>query len=107
MGWKTSQKRKVHQRQINHYVRMMNQNLKNDPLWQGRFEVRQVGPTSFFHYDDHSGAALIVTLQIIDKVTGDYVNATKSVNEWCWYNGTDIWWFVNNTIIKWREEYNF
>ena len=102
-----SHNRKKHQRRINRYVRMMNENLRNDPLWKGRFVVSQVGPTYFKQYEDGSGAELYVTLQIFDKNTGDYTQKTKSGNEWCRRNGTDLWWFVNDTIIKWREEYDF
>lgn len=107
MSWMHSHNRRKHQRRINRYVRMMNKNLKNDSLWQGRFVVSQVGPTYFEQYEDGSGAELYVTLQVFDKNTGDYAQKTKSGNEWCWYNGTNLWWFVNNTIIKWREEYDF
>ena len=105
--WKTSKKRKIHQRYINKYVRLMNKNLRNDPLWKGRFVVSQIESPSFFVYPDKSGADYYVTLQILDCETGDTVSKTKTVNVWCWHNGTDIWWFVNNTIIKWREEYDF
>lgn len=107
MGWMYSHNRKKHQRRINRYVRMINENLRNDPLWKGRFVVSQVGPTYFKQYEDGSGAEFYATLQIFDKETGDYVQKTKNGNEWCWYNGTDLWWFVNDAIIKWREEYDF
>ena len=107
MGWMYSHNRKKHQRRINRYVRMINENLSNDPLWKGRFVVSQVGPTYFRQYEDGSGAEFYATLQIFDKETGDYTQKTKNGNEWCWRDGIDLWWFVNDAIIKWREEYDF
>lgn len=86
---------------------MMNTNLRNDPIWQGRFTVTQVESPTFFVYPDKSGADLYVTLQITDKETGDYINQNYTVNEWCGFGGSKLWWFVNNAIIKWREEYDF
>ena len=41
MSWKTSQNRKIHQRAINKSMRELNKNIENDPLWKGRYCVRQ------------------------------------------------------------------
>lgn len=100
--WKTSLKRKVHQRYINKYVRLMNKNLRNDPLWQGRFVVNQIGSPSFFVYPDKSGAEYYITLQVLDRETGKTISKTKTSNDWCSWNGSDLWWFVNDAIIDWR-----
>lgn len=35
--------RKKRQRHFVHYLRQINDNVKNDDLWRGRFEMRQVG----------------------------------------------------------------
>ena len=109
MNWMYSHNRKKHQRRMNRCVRAVNENIENDSLWQGRFVIRQVGSPQFVEYEDHSGADLYyIQLKITDKITGavqysDY----KSGNEWCFFDGSKIWWFANDAIIKWREEYNF
>ena len=109
MNWMTSFNRKKHQRRINSCVRRINENIKNDDLWQGRFVIRQVGSPQFVIYEDRSGADLYrVQFKITDKVTGAVAYSNyKSGNEWCFFDGSDIWHFANDTIIKWREEYNF
>ena len=100
MGWMISHNRKKHQRRINRYVRMMNENLRNDPLWKGRYIVYQSGSPFFYQYEDGSGAELCdFTLICEDKLTGKQVAKTKDGNEWCFHNGMDIWRFVNDAII--------
>lgn len=64
--WRTSLKRKKHQQVINRIVRVMNKGLKEDNIWHGRFEVRQIH-SDFHIYEDQSGAFMIVYLEIIDK----------------------------------------
>ena len=44
----------------------MNKNLREDPAWLGRFEIRQIA-YDFYVFEDKSGAELIVYLEIIDK----------------------------------------
>lgn len=108
MYWRiTSKNRKIHQHHINQYVRAINRNLAKDKKWQGRFSVRQVNSPTFFVYPDQSGASLYVTLEVIDHKTGNAVYKSKDVNEWCAGDGAALWWFVNDTIMAWREEYNF
>ena len=66
--WRTSLKRKKHQQSVNKVIRMMNKNLRNDPAWFGRFEIRQIH-SEFYVFEDKSGAYLIVFLEIVDKKT--------------------------------------
>ena len=66
--WRRSLKRKKHQQSVNKVIRAMNKNLREDPAWLGRFEVRQIAH-DFYVFEDKSGAYLTVFLEIIDKKT--------------------------------------
>ena len=107
-NWITSKNRKHHQRMINKKVRLLNKNIKNDYLWQGRFYVRQVDTPKWLEYQDKSGADLIVTLCFCDKKTNNTYTHILSVNEWCFCGGLQLWHRMNDFIVRevsvWSED---
>ena len=106
-GWLTSKNRKRHQRAMNDIMRQMNRNVENDPLWKGRFYVRQIA-SQWSEYEDKSGAELWVVLRFYDKKTGITKEVAETVNHWRYFNGSHMWWAMNNFIIEdvkvWDEE---
>lgn len=108
-GWLSSFDRKRHQRRMNQMVRAVNKNIYNDDLWRGRFVVRQVGTPYFYTYEDKSGAELQgIHLVVTDLLTGQTHDGWDDVNGWCHWNGSRLWWFVNDAITQhfdvWRED---
>lgn len=103
--WLTSKNAKVHQRRINRYMRDLNNNIKNDNLWQGRFYVHQIGRQRY-NYEDGSGMELWVTLEFIDRKTGRTKQVLDTVNSWT-FSG-DLWIEMNNFIVNdvnvWSED---
>lgn len=102
----TMKMRKKYQRKLNRFVHNLNENVRNDNLWLGRFEMRQKD-VWFEEFSDHSGGILHVILRICDKVTGYYKDYSVSyINE-----RISAWriWSVMNTFITedcnvWRTE---
>lgn len=103
--WLTSKNAKVHQRRINRYMRDLNNNIKNDNLWQGRFYVHQIGRQRY-NYEDGSGMELWVTLEFVDRKTGRTKQVLDTVNSWT-FSG-DLWIEMNNFIVSdvnvWSED---
>ena len=106
-GWLTSKDRKRHQRAMNDIMRQINRNVENDPLWKGRFYVRQIA-SQWSEYEDKSGAELWVVLRFYDKKTGITKEVAETVNHWRYFNGSHMWWAMNNFIVEdvrvWDEE---
>lgn len=107
MQWLSSQNRKRHQRAMNKLVREMNKSIENDSLWLGRFYVRQ-SEAQWVTYEDGSGAELWVTLCFIDRKTGYNYEVVDTVNYWRHFNGSHLFWKMNEFIIDrvkvWQEE---
>lgn len=103
--WLTSKNAKVHQRRINRYMRDLNNNIKNDNLWQGRFYVHQIGRQRY-NYEDGSGMELWVTLEFVDRKTGRTKQILDTVNSWT-FSG-DLRIEMNNFIVSdvnvWSED---
>ena len=97
-----SMKRKNHQRWMNQYCHFINDNIKKDDLWLGRFCVDQLS-TNMEWFQDKSGGLMYVFLRMRDKKTG-----TTNVR---WYSALDLewkfWWDFNDFIINdckvWEE----
>ena len=106
-GWLTSKNRKRHQRAMNTMMRQLNRNIEQDELWQGRFYVRQVA-SQWHPYEDKSGGELWIVLRFIDKKTGIAKDVANTVNHWRYFNGSYLWWAMNDFIVKdvnvWHEE---
>ncbi|MDV3428503.1 MAG: hypothetical protein LIR50_16035 [Bacillota bacterium] len=62
-------KRKKLQRQVNKKVRELNLNIKNDPLWKGRYFAHQIN-TAFWNFEDGSGVEMSFVLKYTDRKTG-------------------------------------
>ena len=102
----TSKKRKKHQRALNHLLKVMNNNIKNDPLWKGRYCVRQVA-AQWYEYEDKSGAELQVRLRFYDKKTNNTYDVANTVNHWYSFNSYHLFMEMNQFIIGsgvWQEE---
>lgn len=102
MGWLSSKNKRKHQRRMNHYVRGVNKAIKNDPLWKGRFYIRQTGNPIFIEYEDGSGGGLYVRFRLYDKITGRtaITRYASSVNQWCFLNGYRLFEIMNKFIIE-------
>lgn len=100
MGWITSSNRKVHQRALNKVVRKLNDCLLADDLWRGRFLVRQGAYQLWYEYEDHSGWELYVTLELHDRLTGKVKTIADTVNHWCMWGGSHLFWAMNEFIAE-------
>lgn len=96
-NWLTSNKAKVHQRRMNKFTRSLNQNIKNDDLWRGRFYVHQLNRERQV-YEDHSGMEVWVTLEFVDKKTHKTKVVCNTVNYWTSFPAR-LWWEMNNFIV--------
>ena len=114
--------RKKRQRRFVHYLRQINDNVKNDDLWRGRFEMRQVDAEWITHgfrgitsdgreFFDPYGT-LIAKVKIKDKLTGKTEEYVVNTNITDRLEGYDLWEFMNDFInsipeaIQQSKEYN-
>ena len=114
--------RKKRQRRFVHYLRQINDNVKNDDLWRGRFEMRQVDAEWITHgfrgitsdgreFFDPYGI-LIAKVKIKDKLTGKTEEYVVNTNITDRLEGYDLWEFMNDFInsipeaIQQSKEYN-
>lgn len=106
--WLSSLKPKKYKRLISRTLRCMNKSIEQDPLWKGRFIVRLIGTPQKRVYEDRSGMEYFVTMRFIDKQTGIYRDHPAEVNSACMWNGSKIFWAMNNFIIQdckvWEED---
>jgi hypothetical protein len=63
--------RKKYQRKFTQLLREANNAIKNDDLWLGRVEVRQIS-ARWQKFEDNSGGILYAVLRCIDKKTRQY-----------------------------------
>lgn len=84
---------------MNQLMRQTNENIAADPLWKGRFYVRQVS-AQWYEYEDRSGAELFVVLEFIDRKTGITHTAADTVNNWRYPNGFFLWREMNDFIVE-------
>lgn len=100
--------RKKRQRRFVHYLRQINDNVKNDDLWLGRFEMRQVDAewisenikrftTDGREFRDTYGT-LIAKVRITDKLTGKAEEHVVNTNITDILEGYDLWEFMNDFI---------
>lgn len=106
MGWLNSNNRKRHQRAVNKIVRKVNKAIEEDPLWRGRFVIRQI-QSRFHHYEDGSGSTLWVLLRFYDKKTGITMDIFESSLEISMWNGTKISWAMNKFITEKCQVWQF
>ena len=103
MDWICNFNKKKQQRLMNKLVRRMNKNIELDPLWKGRFCVRQVGSPQWTVYDDKSGAELFVHLLFIDKKTKKVMLKADTVAVWSHLNAWRLLFDMNYFITGWCE----
>ena len=100
--------RKKRQRRFVHYLRQINDNVKNDNLWRGRFEMRQVDAewisenikrftTDGREFRDTYGT-LIAKIRITDKLTRKAEEHAVNTNITDILEGYDLWEFMNDFI---------
>lgn len=97
-NWITSGDRKKHQRRMNKLMRDLNNNIKNDNLWRGRFYVRQ-DAAQWYQYSDKSGYELWVVLELCDRKTGQTKRIAETVNHWSMWGGSHLFWQMNQFIV--------
>ena len=107
MGWKTSQNRKVYQRAINRLMRKLNTNIKNDPLWKGRYCVRQYRCWWRPYWEEPDYYVFYSQFILYDKKTHrTHLTDIKSANDWLFGYGYKLWREMNDFIIDsgvWAE----
>ena len=97
--WIYSSDRKVHQRKLNRLIRLLNKNIKNDDLWDGRFFIRQYS-AEFQRYGDRSGGNLFVYFRCYDKKDMKYQEYYGDSSALCHYGGSRLWWTMNSFITE-------
>lgn len=105
MDYIYSRYRKRHQRAINKVVRKINTQIENDPLWRGRFVVRQID-SSFGTFEDGSGSILHVMLRFYDKKTGitdDVISDSYATSMW---GSAKLFWAMNDFIVNTCDVWN-
>lgn len=88
--------RRKHQRKVNKLVRQLNNNIKNDWAWLGRFEMRQIH-SDFIIFADKSGAYLSCYFEIIDKLSAQRKLIRIEENQFMEY---DLWRSMNDFITE-------
>ena len=100
--------RKEYQRQFTQKLREANKVIKEDDLWLGRVEVRQIS-ARWEEFEDGSGGILHTILRCIDKKTRQYKDYCLEYAPWMrtinWKMSMDI---LNKFFIEdldvWRTE---
>ncbi len=106
-NWLTSKNRKVHQRELNKAIRKVNKAVEKDPLWKGRFYIRQLS-ADFCIYKDESGGTLYATIAFYDKMTDNVYIVTDTANSFRFMNGLKLSVLMNEFITEkvkvWEEK---
>lgn len=101
-----SKNRRVHQRWLNKYIRWVNDSIRDDSLWMGRFIVDQVS-TDMEWFNDGSGGLMHCHLRFRDKKTGITRDWYTNCLEVRW----NIFFKMNDFIIKdcevWKKEKSY
>lgn len=100
--------RKKYQRKFTNLLREANNAIKDDELWLGRVEVRQIS-ARWQRFEDNSGGILYAVLRCIDKKTRQYkdycIEYSPSMHTIKWKISMDILntFFVEDLDV-WRTE---
>lgn len=99
-------KRRKLQRDVNKKVRNLNLNIRNDPLWKGRYFARQI-EAMFYDFEDGSGINIVFTLRYTDRKTGKTKDFSfSSYSGGTHWLGWDFFETMNDFIINsgvWEE----
>ncbi len=90
--------RKAYQRKLNKILSTVNKSIREDDLWKGRFEVRQMY-SDWCEYSD-GGGYLFTVLRWRDKKTGYYHDYTYNYITSYGPNQNRIFWMANEFITK-------
>lgn len=100
--------RKKYQQKFTQLLRETNNAIKNDELWLGRVEVRQIS-ARWHRFSDNSGGILYAVLRCIDKKTRQYkdycIEYAPFIHTMKWKISMDILntFFVEDLDV-WRTE---
>lgn len=87
--------RKKYQRKFTQLLRETNDVIKNDELWLGRVEVRQIS-ARWQRFEDNSGGILYTVLRCIDKKTRQYKDYCLEYAPWI----KTIHWKISMDILN-------
>ena len=87
--------RKEYQRQFTRKLREMNKAIREDDLWLGRVEVRQIS-ARWEEFEDGSGGILYTILRCIDKKTRQYKDYCLEYAPWM----STINWKISMDILN-------
>ena len=87
--------RKEYQRQFTRLLRRTNKAIKEDDLWLGRVEVRQIS-SRWEEFEDGSGGILHTVLRCIDKKTRQYKDYCLEYAPWM----NTINWKISMEILN-------
>lgn len=87
--------RKEYQRQFTKLLRQANRVIREDDLWLGRVEVRQIS-ARWEEFSDGSGGILHIVLRCIDKKTRQYKDYTLEYAPWM----NTINWKISMDILN-------
>ena len=108
MNWKTSQNRKNHQRALNALARKINKDVRDDPMWKGRYYVRQYRSWWRPYWEEPDYYVFYAQFILYDKKTRKtYLTGIKSANDWQFLGGYKLWREMNDFILDsgvWQEE---
>lgn len=108
MSWKTSQNRKNHQRALNTLARRINKDVMDDPMWKGRYCVRQYKSWWRPYWEEPDYYVFYAQFILYDKKTNKtHLTGIKSANDWQFLNGYKLWREMNDFILDsgvWQEE---
>ena len=98
-----SHKRRKHQHWFNKYCRYVNKSIEDDPLWLGRFAIKQIC-THMNWFEDGSGGLMTAQILMYDKKT--------NIARTGWYDGLDMDWkfwndfndFIITDCKVWEEK---
>ena len=103
----TSQNRKKYQRALNSAARKINKNVKNDPLWKGRYCMRQYRAWWRPYWEEQDYYVFYAQFIFYDKKTKKtYLTDIKSASDWLFLEGWKLWLEMNDFIINsgvWEE----
>jgi hypothetical protein len=87
--------RKQYQRKFTKLLRKTNKVIREDELWLGRVEVRQIS-ARWEEFDDGSGGVLHTILRCIDKKTRQYKDYCFEYAPW----RVNLYWHISMDILN-------
>lgn len=94
-----NKQRKQAQRKINSWIRAINEGIRNDNLWRGRFVLAQID-ANWERFDDNSGGCLTAWIEIRDLKTGLYYGFTLDNYD---IGGWRAWNYTNKFIVDYSR----